>query len=146
MLLPSPKKLKHRENDFLSRTGVSKAGYLLKRLNRTSFKSQWRWESSFLILNDHSLTYCSEKNNFTSPEGNLLLTVSTRVYNQQGDDEVIRIETGTEVLFLKGSDMADWKKAIHFNVTNLSNLARGQFGVKWGNIGRVNDQFIMLHK
>jgi hypothetical protein len=55
MLLPSPKKLKTREHDLLARTGVSKAGYMLKRTNASSLKPQWRWESSFLILNDHCL-------------------------------------------------------------------------------------------
>jgi hypothetical protein len=58
---------------------------------------------------------------------------------------VIRIETGFEVLFLKGRDLAEakeWKKAVHSNVGKLSSLARGQFGVK----GKSGDQYLMLHR
>ena len=148
MLLTSPKKMKNRDHDLLAQTGITKAGYLLKQQSPSSFKSQLRWESSFLILNDHCLTYCSEKHNFARPDGNLLLTASTRVYNQHDEEAVIRIETGFEVLFLKGRDLAEikeWKKAIHTNAGKLPGLARGQFGVKCKN-GRVNDHFLMLHR
>jgi hypothetical protein len=143
MLLPSPKKLK-TEHDLLARTGITKAGYMLKRTNASPLKPQWRWESWFLILNDHCLAYCGEKHNFSKPDGYLLLTASTRVY-QNGEDLVIRIETGYEVLFFKGRDLAEvkeWKKAIHSNVGKLSGLARGQFGVK----GKSGDQYFMLHR
>ncbi|KAL3780733.1 hypothetical protein HJC23_001015 [Cyclotella cryptica] len=141
MLLSSPKKIKSRDHDLLAQTGITKAGYLLKQ------KCKFRWESCFLILNDHCLTYCSEEHNFSKPDGNLLLSASTRVYIQHGEEAVIRIETGFEVLFLKGRDFAEtkeWKKAIHTNAGKLSGLARGLFGVKCKN-GRVNDHFLMLH-
>jgi len=147
MLLTSPKKLKHRENELLARTGVSKAGYLLKRQSSSSLTSQWRWESTFLILNSHTLSYCSQKDNFNKPVGNLLLTASTRVYHQ-AEEAVIRVETGVEVMLLKGRDMTDikeWKKAIHSNVEKLTELARGQFGVKCKS-GKVTDHFLMLHR
>jgi hypothetical protein len=52
---------------------------------------------------------------------------------------VIRIETGFEVMFLKGRDIAEikeWQKAINTNVVQLATLARGQFGGK----------FFMLHR
>ena len=147
MLLTSPKKLKHRENELLARTGVSKAGYWLKRQSSASLTSQWQWESIFLILNSHTLSYCSQKDNFNKPIGNLLLTASTRVYNQT-EEAVIRIETGVEVLLLKGRDMTEikkWKKAIHSIVERLTELARGQFGVKCKS-GKVTDHFLMLHR
>ena len=147
MLLTTPKKFKHRDNDLLAQTGVKKAGYLLKRQSTSSLKPYLRWESTFLILNDHCLAYCTEKNNFSRPDGNLLLTASTRVYNQKGENAIIRIETGCEALFLKGRDAAEikeWKSAIHLSVQRLAGLARGQFGVKKN--GRVVDQFTMLHK
>jgi hypothetical protein len=132
MLLTSPKKLKHRESELLARTGITKAGYLLKR--QSTSKS---WESTFLILNDHCL-YCNERSNFNRPDGKLL-TTNTRVYNEHGDETVIRIETGFEVMFLKGRDIAEikeWQKAINTNVVQLATLARGQFGGK----------FFMLHR
>ena len=147
MLLTSPKKLKHRENELLARTGVSKAGYLLKRQSSSSLTSQWRWESTFLILNSHTLSYCSQKDNFNKPVGNLLLTASTRVYHQ-AEEAVIRVETGVEVMLLKGRDMTDikeWKKAIHSKVEKLTELARGRFGVKCKS-GKVTDHFLMLHR
>lgn len=146
MLLTSPKTLKHRDNELLARTGITKAGYLLKR-QPSSSSHQWRWESTFLILNDHSLSYCSEKNRFTRSDGTLLLTTSTRVYNQSGEEAVIRIETGFEVLFLKGrtvDEVKEWKRAISLNATKLVDLARCQFVVKKS--GKVARQFLMVHK
>ena len=144
----SPNKLKHRDNELLARTGVTKAGYLLKRQPLSALSSQSRWESTFLILNDHALSYCSEKNSFTRSDGNLLLTTSTRVYNQQGDEAVIRIETGFEVLFLKGRDVADtkdWMKAINKAINRLPELSRGMFAVK-KNGKVVTNRFLMLHR
>ena len=79
-------------------------------------------EVLFIVLNDHCLSYCSERHNFELPDGNLLLTSGTRVYYQQEDDgaSVIRIETGVEVLLFRGKDeseMKEWKRYV-----NLSQL------------------------
>ena len=155
---------------LLAKTGVTKAGYLLKKVqsnssNATNTKSNTaatpldalsqtmpltksQWTSYFIILNDHSLSYCSEKSNFEHPESSLLLTAGTRVYQQDDQVAVIRIETGYEVLLLKGKDeaeMREWKKAIKANVGRLKELARGQFRVRCKG-GRVKDCFLMLHR
>ncbi|KAL7543078.1 hypothetical protein ACHAXR_012395 [Thalassiosira sp. AJA248-18] len=131
---------------LLAKTGVTKAGYLLKRQSPSSKNNQWR--SYFFVLNDHCLSYCSEKHNFERPDGNLLLRSGTRVYQQNDEPAVIRIETGFEVLLLKGKDIAEtkeWKRAIHSNVgPRLAELARGQFRVKGR--GRAKDYFLMLHR
>ena len=104
---------------MLAKTGITKAGYLL--LKRSSINSNHR-RSFFIVLNDHCLSYCSERHNFELPDGNLLLTSGTRVYYQQEDDgaSVIRIETGVEVLLFRGKDeseMKEWKRYV-----NLSQL------------------------
>ncbi|KAL7547585.1 hypothetical protein ACHAWF_010873 [Thalassiosira exigua] len=130
---------------LLSKTGITKAGYLLKRQRSSSKSSQWR--SYFVVLNDHCLSYCSETHNFERPDGNLLLTSGTRVYQQNDEAAVIRIETGYEVLLLKGKDEAEtkeWKRAIHFNVGRLNELARGQFRLK--SKGLFKEYFLMLHR
>ena len=96
---------------LLAQTGVTKAGYLLKRQNLSPKSNQWK--SYFVVLNDHCISCCSEKHNFERPDGNLLLTSGTRVYQQNGESAVIRIETGYEVLLLRGKDeaeMKEWKR------------------------------------
>ena len=130
---------------LLAKTGVTKAGYLLKKTSANS--NQWR--SYFFILNDHSLSHCSEKHNFERPDGSLLLTAATRIYHQdvESDSTVLRLETGCEVLLLKAKDEAEtkeWQRAIHANVGRLSELARGQFRVKAR--GRSKESFLMLHR
>ena len=94
---------------MLMKTGVTKAGYLLLKRQGDLKTSQWR--SCFVVLNDHCLSFCSESHNFERPEENVLLTSGTRVYH--GEAAMIRIETGLEVLLLKGKDepeMKDWKR------------------------------------
>ena len=93
---------------LLAKTGVTKAGYLLKRQSPSPDSS--RWKSYFIILNDHCLSYCSEKNGFERPDGCLLLTSGTRVYQQDSENSVLRIETGYEVLTLKAKDEAEAKE------------------------------------
>ena len=144
-MLSNPRKIGNQEQTLLARTGVTKAGFLLKRQSLSLQKNQWK--SCFVILNDHCLSYCSEKYNFERPDRNVLLTAGTRVYQQNGEAAVIRIETGYDALFLKGKDVSEikeWKKAIHANAGKLTNLARGQFGVKCK--GRIKEHFFMLHK
>jgi hypothetical protein len=96
---------------MLAKTGVSKAGYLLKKRSPSSKNNQWT--SCFIVLNDHCLSYCSKSHNFERPDGNLLLTSGTRVYQLDGDVALIRIETGFEVTLLKGKaelEMKEWTR------------------------------------
>ncbi|KAL3787826.1 hypothetical protein ACHAW5_003578 [Stephanodiscus triporus] len=129
---------------MLAKTGVTKAGYLLKQRSPSLKNNQWT--SYFVVLNDHCLSYCSKSHNFERPDGNLLLTSGTRVYPLDGD-VVIRIETGVEVTLLKGKDeleTKEWTRAIRSNVSRLTELARGQVRVK--SRGRVREYFLMLHR
>jgi hypothetical protein len=95
---------------MLAKTGVTKAGYLLLK-RQGAFPKSNQWRSYFVVLNDHSLSYCSESHNFERPEGNILLTSGTRVYH--GEASMIRIENGPEQLLLKGKDeneMTEWMR------------------------------------
>ena len=99
------------KNKMLAKTGVTKAGYLLKQRSPSLKNNQWT--SYFIVLNDHCLSYCSKSHNFERPDGNLLLTSGTRVYQLDGDVGLIRIETGFEVTLLKGKDdleMKEWTR------------------------------------
>lgn len=130
------------ETMLLAKTGVSKAGYLLKRSSTSS------WRSSFILLNDHCIFFSSEKNNFEKPDGHLLLTAGTRVYQQDDETAVIRLETGFDCVLLKAKDEAEakeWKRAVHANVGRLAELARGQCRVKSGR-GRTKECFLLLHR
>ena len=124
----------------LANTGVTKAGYLLKK----NSSSQWR--TSFVVLNDHCLSYCSENNG--SNNGNLLLTSCTKVCHEQDDDKaVIRIETGVDVQLFQGQDdqdVEDWTRVIRANIGRLAQLARANFRVK--RKGRTRDLFLLLHR
>lgn len=91
---------------MLAKTGVTKAGYLLKQRSPSLKNDQWT--SFFVVLNDHCLSYCSKSHNFERPDGNLLLTTGTRVY--QCEVAVIRIETGFEVTLFKGKDELEVKE------------------------------------
>ena len=93
---------------MLAKTGVTKAGYLLKQ--RSPSPKNNLWTSYFVVLNDHCLSYCSKSHNFERPDGNLLLTSGTRVYQLDGEVSVIRVETGFEVTLLKGKDEAEIKE------------------------------------
>ena len=89
---------------LLANTGVTKAGYLLKCC------SESEWRSYLVLLNDHCISYCSEKqNNFKYPERNILLTASTRVYKDE-EATVLRIETGLDVLLFRGRDETEIKE------------------------------------
>ena len=138
-MLTSLRKANNQEQALLARTGITKAGFLLKRQDT-------KWTSSFVVLNDHCLITVSEKDGFEKPD-TLLLTTGTRVYQQNGEEGVVRIETGVEVLFVKGNDveeMKKWKKAVATNTARLANLARGQLRVK--SKGRMKEYFVMLHR
>lgn len=94
---------------MLAKTGVTKAGYLLLK-RQGAFPKSNQWRSYFVVLNDHSLSYCSESHNFERPEGNILLTSGTRVYHGEAS---MRIENGPEQLLLKGKDeneMTEWMR------------------------------------
>ena len=93
---------------MLAKTGVTKAGYLLKQQSPSPMNNLWT--SYLIVLNDHCLSYCSKSHNFERPDGNLLLTSGTRVYQLDGEVSVIRIETGFEVTLLKGKDEAEIKE------------------------------------
>eukprot|EP01082_Thalassiosira_pseudonana_P001348 g677.t1 g677 contig10:517565-518341(+) len=137
-MLTSLRKVNNQEQALLARTGITKAGFLLKRQDT-------KWTSSFVVLNDHCLITVSEKDGFEKSD-TLLLTTGTRVYQQNGEEGVVRIETGFEVLFVKGNDveeMKKWKKAVATNTARLANLARGQLRVK--SKGRMKEYFVMLH-
>jgi hypothetical protein len=89
---------------MLAKTGVTKAGFLLLK-RQGSYPRSNQWRSYFVVLNDHSLSYCSESYNFERPEGNVLLTSGTRVYH--GEAAMIEIENGIDHLLLKGKDEAE---------------------------------------
>lgn len=95
---------------MLAKTGVTKAGFLLLKQQGAYPKSD-KWKSYFVVLNDHTLSYCSESHNFERPEDNVLLTSGTRVYHD--DAAIIRIESGVTRFLLKGKDdseMAEWMR------------------------------------
>ena len=132
------------DNIMLAKTGITKAAYLLKRQGQSPKN---HWSSCFVVLNDHCLSYCSERHNFERPDGNLLLSIGTRVCQQDGEETVIRIETALDVIYLKGKDeneASEWKRSICSNVERLAELARGQFRVK--SKGRVKEYFLLLHR
>jgi len=87
----------------LANTGVTKAGYLLKCC------SESEWRLYLVLLNDHCISYCSEKQNFKYPERNILLSASTRVYKDE-EETVMRIETGLDVLLFRGKDETEIKE------------------------------------
>lgn len=122
-----------KQHALLAKTGIFKAGYLFKRHENG-------WRPLLILLNDHTLTLChtENKNVITS----VLLTSHTKVYDE--DVDIFRIETGMEVLVLKGQEMDEWKRAISTKVKMLSSLARGQFRVTYR--GRSRDYVLMLHK
>lgn len=129
---------------MLAKTGVTKAGFLLLK-RQGSYPKSNQWRSYFVVLNDHSLSYCSESHNFERPEDNVLLTSGTGVYH--GEAAMIRIENGIDHLLLKGKDeteMTDWMRAISCNVVRLTELARGHLSVKGR--GRSKELFLMLHR
>ena len=98
-----------KKRTMLAKTGVTKAGYLLKQRS-PSLKNN-KWTSYFVVLNDHCLSFCSKSHNFERPDGNLLLTSGTRVYQCDGEEvAVIRIETGFEVTLFKGKDELEIKE------------------------------------
>ncbi len=95
---------------MLAKTGVTKAGFLLLKRQGSNPKSN-QWRSYFVVLNDHSLSYCSESHNFERPEDNVLLTSCMRVYH--GEAAMIRIENGIDHILLKGKDeteMTEWMR------------------------------------
>jgi hypothetical protein len=96
------------KSTMLAKTGVTKAGYLLKQRSPALKNNQWT--SYFVVLNDHCLSYCSKSHNFERPDGNLLLTSGTRVYQLEGEVAVVRVETGFEVTLFKGKDELEIKE------------------------------------
>eukprot|EP00985_Skeletonema_marinoi_P034390 scaffold43791_cov204-Skeletonema_marinoi.AAC.3 len=122
-----------KEQALLAKTGIFRAAHLLRRQESI-------WKSYFVLLNDHTLTFCCSENKNVITY--VLLTSNTRVYDEEID--VFRIETGLEVLVLKGQEMNEWKRAISMKVRMLSSLARGRFRVT--HRGRSRNYFMMLHK
>ena len=100
----------------LLKTGISKSGYLLKRERSSLKNNKWCWRSYFVLLNGNCLSYCSPEGvPFEHSEENLLLTSTTKVY-EHDDEEELRIETGFEVVLLKGYDkdvMKEWKRQVY---------------------------------
>ena len=134
-MLPSNSK----EQALLAGTGITKAGYLLRRQAGVL-------KSYFVLLNSHFLTFCCAEDRKQKPVAYLLLTSNTRIFDEDIDASVIRVETGYEVLILKGktnSEMNEWKRAMKMKVDNLSSLARGHFRVSVKGISK--DCFMLLH-
>ena len=128
---------KSKEQALLAGTGITKAGYILRRQGGVL-------KSYFVLLNDHFLTLCCvDKSNCHTY---VLLTSNTRIYDDDVDASTIRVETGYEVLILKVKTSAaaeEWKRAISTKVDNLHQLARGHFKVTSGGISK--DVFLLLH-
>ena len=130
-------------SNHIALTGIAKAGYLLKQTSTTLDE----WHRCFFLLNGHSITYCSRSSDFAHPDGDILLTSATKVH--QTGDALLRIETGYEILMLRGrntADNAEWRRAIEVNVAQIGDLARGYFH----KVKRFSQSrkcfFFMLHK
>ncbi len=128
---------KSKEQALLAGTGITKAGYMLRR-------QEGVLKPFFVLLNDHFLTFCCVDN--SNCHTYVLLTSNTRIYDDDVDASTIRVEIGYEVLILKGKTSVaaeEWKRAISTKVDNLHHLARGHFKVTSGGISR--DVFLLLH-